>query len=239
VFDVKVKTVLPKRIAIVEDERITARYLQSIITKQNIEVMGIYDNAEALLSALNDERPDMIMMDINIKGKVDGLELTEMIAKEYQIPVVFITAYCDSDTLSKAMRLSPYGYIVKPFTEVDIVIAIKLAQQRYLENHHETEEHQETKVRLTMHCWFDTINQTLTSHDEQLHLNAKQLQLLQLLIKHKNLAVSQELIEQTLWIDGPTSSSTVRTLVYSIRKLAPGLIIETQSKIGYILRTVT
>ncbi len=229
---------LPKKIVIVEDELITARYLQSIITKMGVDVSGIYDNGEALLAALQADLPEMIMMDINIKGKMDGIELTSIIAEKYKIPVIFITAYCDNETLGSAIDLSPYGYIVKPFTEVDIQIAVKLAHQRYLENHIPSIEEQPKKVQLAMHCWFDMETSTLILHDQGLYLNAKQTQLLRLLIKHKNLSVSQEVIEQTLWQESPTSDSTVRTLLYSIRKLAPCIIIETQSKIGYILLTV-
>lgn len=229
---------LPKQLLIVEDELITARYLKSIITKMGIDVPGMYDSGEALLTALETERPQIIMMDINIKGKMDGLELTSIIAKQYEIPVIFITAYCDNDTLSRAIKLSPYGYVVKPFTEIDIQIAIKLAHQRYLDAHPNGAELQQKKVQLTMHCWYNHDTSTLRSHDQDLYLNAKQNQLLRLLIKYKNLSVSQETIEQSLWPEKPPSSSTVRTLVYSIRKLAPGIIIETHSKIGYILRTV-
>ena len=229
---------LPKKVVIVEDELITARYLQSIIGKMGVEVSGIYDRGDTLLAALQDDRPGMIMMDINIKGKMDGLELTSIISKKYQIPVIFITAYCDNETLESAIDLSPYGYIVKPFTEVDINIAIKLAHQRFLERYPDGVDTEPKKVKLTMHCWYDYETSTLHSHEQELYLNAKQNQLLRLLVKHKNLSVSQELIEQTLWLDKPPSSSTVRTLIYSIRKTAPGIIIETQSKIGYILRTV-
>ncbi len=230
---------LPREILIVEDELITARYLKSIITGMGIEVPGIYDRGDTLLEALESTRPEMIMMDINIKGKMDGLQLTAIILERYGIPVIFITAYCDSETLAKAIALSPYGYVVKPFTEIDIQIAIKLAHQRYREKYPNGAEEQPTKVQLAMNCWYDLEQSTLMSYDNVLHLNAKQIQLLELLIKHKNLSVSHELIEQTLWTEKPASDSTVRTLIYSIRKLAPGIIIETQSKIGYILRTVT
>ena len=229
---------LPKKIVIVEDELITARYLQSIITKMGVDVSGIYDNGEALLAAIQADLPEMVMMDINIKGKMDGIELTSIIAEKYNIPVIFITAYCDTETLASAIDLSPYGYIVKPFTEVDINIAVKLAHQRYIERYPEGVETEVRKVQLTMHCWYDLDTSTLRSYDRDVYLNAKQIQLLELLIKNKNLSVSQELIEQSLWPDKPPSSSTVRTLVYSIRKAAPGMIIETHSKIGYILRTV-
>ncbi len=228
----------PEQVLIVEDELITARYLKNVITKMGLDVPGIYDRGEILLEAVERERPDLILMDINIQGQMDGLELASIIIERYNVPVIFITAYCDSETLSRAMRLSPYGYIVKPFTEVDIQIAIKLAQQRYLENRPDGAEIGLTKVQLALHCWYDLERSVLLSYEKELRLNAKQTQLLELLIKYKNLSVSQEVIEQTLWRENPTSDSTVRTLIYSIRKLAPSIIIETQSKVGYILRTI-
>ncbi len=223
---------------IVEDEFITARYLKGIISKLGHVVIGTFDNAHDTMAALEGEHPDMIMMDINIKGKMDGLELTSIVAQRYQIPVVFITAYCDSETLSRAMKLSPYGYIVKPFSEVDINIALKLAYQRYQDNHHRLKSAKLNKVKLSGDCWFDLETSTSICNGKSVNLNAKQLALLQLLIKHKNSSVSQETIEQSLWRDRAVSSSSVRTLVYSIRKAIPDIIIETHSKIGYILKTL-
>jgi len=228
----------PKKMIIVEDERITARYLKSIVSKMDIEVIGMFERGDKLLEFLVNESADMILMDINIKGKMDGLELTSIISKRYHIPTVFITAYCDSETLSRAMDLSPYGYIVKPFTEVDIQIAIKLAQQRYLERETTVEDIVLKKVQLSSSCWFDMEASTLRSGDKEVYLNAKQVQLLELLVQHKNHSVSQEIIESRLWPDSMPSSSAVRTLVYSIRKIAESIVIETHSKIGYTLRTL-
>lgn len=228
----------PKEILIVEDELITARYLKNIITKMGTQVQHMLDNGEAVLTLLETYRPDMIMMDINIKGMMDGLQLTSIISNKYQIPVIFITAYCDNETLSNAIKLSPYGYVVKPFTDVDISIAIKLAHQRYLENYPDTVASNIGKIQLSIHCWYDYENEILYSHEREVVLNVKQNQLLRLLIKYKNMSVSQEMIEQTLWPDSVPAESSVRTLVYTIRKQAPSMIIETQSKVGYILRTI-
>lgn len=119
---------LPESLMIVEDEVLTRRFLQSVAEKLGIRVIGTCDNGAALLQMLKDTRPEMILMDINIKGAVDGLQTVRLIAQSRRpVPIVFITAYTDGDTLAEAMSLSPYGFVAKPATPKQLEIALNLA----------------------------------------------------------------------------------------------------------------
>ncbi|PTB85736.1 hypothetical protein C9925_02575, partial [cyanobacterium G8-9] len=127
---------LPKNIIIVEDEVITQRYLQNIFEQQNIHVSGCFSSAEETLNQLKGLKCDMLLMDINIKGPVDGIQLARQILRTYPIPIIFITAHNDDETLEEILELAPYGFIAKPFSSKDIMIAIQIAYKRYLTHIH-------------------------------------------------------------------------------------------------------
>ena len=123
---------LPKNIMIVEDEVITQRYLQDICTQNNIHISGCFDNATEAMEALKSIDCSMILMDINIKGPVDGIQLAKKILAIYTLPIVFITAHNDDATLEELLELAPYGFIGKPFSSKEILVTLKIAYKRYL-----------------------------------------------------------------------------------------------------------
>ena len=123
--------VFPENIVIVEDETITQRYLQEIVVQHDVTVSGCFDNATDTLEALKHIECNMILMDINIKGPVDGIQLARTILKTYNIPIVFITAHNDDETFQEVLELSPYGFIEKPFSSKDVAFTLQLAYQRY------------------------------------------------------------------------------------------------------------
>ncbi len=123
------------RILIVEDEPVTAEDLHYILTSAGYAVTGIaVTGREAVDCAARDE-PDLIIMDIRLKGKIDGIEATNLIHNTHQIPVIYLTAYADRDTLDRAKITLPYGYILKPFEKSMIKAAVEMALYR-----HETEQ---------------------------------------------------------------------------------------------------
>jgi len=133
--------VLPNTIMIIEDEAITQRYLKDIIHHLNIELVGYFDGSEGVMERLQSTQPDMILMDINLKGAMDGIELTRKILSKYQIPIVFITAYHDDNTVEEVIELSPYGFVIKPFTSKGIQIALKLAYKKFITHHKDIAKH--------------------------------------------------------------------------------------------------
>ena len=119
-----------EKILIVEDEGIIAREINARLKKMGYEVVGIADNGEDAYNKAIQQKPDLIMMDINIKGDLDGIQTARKILNDYEVPVIFLTAHTDDRTLERAKMANPYGYVVKPFQEQDLKIRLEMAFQR-------------------------------------------------------------------------------------------------------------
>jgi DNA-binding LytR/AlgR family response regulator len=122
---------LKKNILIVEDESIVSKDIQFSLTKLGYHVVGIASNGEKAIDLVTKNQVDLILMDIMLKGDLNGIELAEKIKNQLSIPVIFLTAYADDSTLSKAKITQPYGYIIKPFKEIDIQISIEMALYKH------------------------------------------------------------------------------------------------------------
>lgn len=94
---------------IVEDESIVAKDIQNSLKKLGYNVLGISNNGVDAIKNIVDLEPNIVLMDIMIKGNMTGIEVAETIKKEYNIPVIFLTAYADESTLAKAKITEPYG----------------------------------------------------------------------------------------------------------------------------------
>src|ERR1700726_1350553 len=100
---------------IVEDEGLIANDIADQLRKSGFEITAICSSGEEVLAILPNSAPDLVLMDIRLKGKLDGIEAAMRIRTEYKLPVVFLTSHADAATLSRAKKAEPYGYIVKPF----------------------------------------------------------------------------------------------------------------------------
>lgn len=118
------------RILIVEDESITALDLERLLKAAGHEVMGRVATAESALEIAASQRPDLVLMDINLVGPMDGVEAAARL-RDQDIPVVFLTAYCDNDTLQRAKLTEPFGYLAKPVDTRALEIALEIAFLRY------------------------------------------------------------------------------------------------------------
>lgn len=114
-------------IFIVEDESIVAKDIQNSLIKLGYNVVGFANNGKDAIEKIKELMPDLILMDIMIKGDLTGIEVSEKIKEDVNIPVIFLTAYADEGTLSRAKITEPYGYILKPFKEIDLHSSIEMA----------------------------------------------------------------------------------------------------------------
>jgi diguanylate cyclase (GGDEF)-like protein/PAS domain S-box-containing protein len=119
------------RLFIVEDEAPIALEISSRLQKLGYEVCGMAATAEDALKKIPDLRPDLVLMDIRLPGGMSGIEASLLVRKEFGVPVVFLTAHADEETLSRARKAEPYGYLVKPFQERALRIGIEMALQQY------------------------------------------------------------------------------------------------------------
>ncbi len=122
------------RILIVEDENIVALDIERGLERLGYEVVGVASSGEEALHLAKNAQPELILMDIKIKGNRDGIETAEEIRKDFDIPVVFLTAYSDEGTLQRAKNVGPYGYLLKPFDETEMHLAIEVVLQKHKSN---------------------------------------------------------------------------------------------------------
>ena len=122
------------KILIVEDDMITAADISMQLDQLGYEVSGITPRGEDALKSIEATRPDLILMDVNLKGNLDGIETARRIAEIHDIPLIFLTANADSATFASAKATKPYAFISKPFQKTDLEHAIALAFERIREN---------------------------------------------------------------------------------------------------------
>jgi two-component system, response regulator PdtaR len=119
------------KILIVEDESIVAKDLQQRLENMGYSVLGIVSNGKDALSKLNKMQPDIILMDIILKGDLDGIETAEIIMQSYNIPFIYLTAYYDNEILLRASMTNPYGYVTKPFHDIGLHTSIQMALHKF------------------------------------------------------------------------------------------------------------
>lgn len=115
---------------IVEDDELSASKMEMQIDKLGHDLFGVADNSDDAIAMLNNEQPDLILMDINIEGDYDGIELTDMIHQQWSIPVIFISSLQDDYTFRRLQRTNPVSFILKPFSEVQLKRTIQLVVEQ-------------------------------------------------------------------------------------------------------------
>ena len=119
------------RILIVEDEVLIGENLKQILQKNGYEVTDIAITAQEAFSMVKHEKPDLILMDIYLKGDLDGIEAAKQVWTDFDIPVIYLTAHGDEKTFEKAKVTEPYGFILKPFDSRQLCITIDIALYKY------------------------------------------------------------------------------------------------------------
>lgn len=125
------ETAAPTKILVVEDEQIVALELEDQLTQMGHSVVGIVASGEEAVEQARRLQPHLILMDIKLQGELDGIEAAELIRKEADIPIVYLTAFADEATLQRAKVTQPYGYILKPFQERELHVIIEVSIYRH------------------------------------------------------------------------------------------------------------
>lgn len=121
----------PARILIVEDDRIVARDIGQQLARIGHSVAGMAANGPAAIALALDLRPDLILMDVRLSGPMDGVETALRIREQTCIPVVYLTAYADDDTVTRASTTEPFGYLLKPFENSQLRTVIEMALYKH------------------------------------------------------------------------------------------------------------
>jgi signal transduction histidine kinase len=128
-----VKTNTVADVLIVEDELVAANALSDVLADMGYRVLAIADSSDGAITSIRHQVPDIVLMDIKLRGSVSGITAADEIHKIASIPVIYLTAFSDPETLEQAIATSPYGYLTKPLRYAEVNVAIMLA----LKKHHE------------------------------------------------------------------------------------------------------
>ncbi len=115
------------RLLIVEDENLVARDLYNMVRTLGYEVTDVVQTGEAVLDSITQRKPDLALLDIVLKGNVDGIAVASILWEEHNIPVVYITSFADDLTFERAKLTEPFGYLIKPFEERELELTIETA----------------------------------------------------------------------------------------------------------------
>jgi DNA-binding NarL/FixJ family response regulator len=168
-----------RTVLIVEDEPLVAEDIALALEKNDFTVSAIAYNKEDALAALQTNLPDMAILDINLNGAMQGIEIATIVGSQYHIPFIFLTSYSDKRTLTDAKFTEPAGYIVKPFTEAGLYSTLEVALYNYA---------QKNKQNFPV-LKLSTVNKSLNSV-----ISDREFQLLQLIYNgHSNKQIAAEL----------------------------------------------
>lgn len=120
-----------KKIFVVEDDMIIQMFIDRILTNLGLDVIGVARTFEEALAFLENNRPDIIMMDIGLAGDKDGVQTAEVVVEKYQIPIIFLTGNSDKSTLERAKNTNPVGFINKPIDESSLKTIITQCLEEY------------------------------------------------------------------------------------------------------------
>lgn len=126
------------KIGIVEDELVIARTIVSTLDDLGYSHCGPAINYTEAMEMLYDNKPDLLLLDIQLSGKKDGIDVAEKVNILYQIPFIFLTANSDAETIDRAKKVKPHAYIVKPFSKEELFAAIEIAFSNFTGNHSNT-----------------------------------------------------------------------------------------------------
>lgn len=116
---------------LVEDEGIVAQDLEETLTRLGYRVLGVASEGVQAVCMAEELRPELVVMDVGLQGEIDGIQAAQMIQERSHVPVIFLTGHRDLQTISRAVRTGPLGYLVKPFQEVELQCAIEVAIHKH------------------------------------------------------------------------------------------------------------
>ena len=243
------------KILIVEDESIIALNLKETLIELGYEPCGIAPNKCKTIALLEKGiQPDLILMDIYLKGPTTGIELAkELKITMPEVPVIFLTANSELATIKEASKAFSYGYIIKPYKKPSLHAAIEVAIAKVnednkkrekldaIENINKTLEHQLTvnrdknhrTVQLKYGYLYDKETNILYYGDEPVKLTSKEKSIIDLLCNSAGHFISQEQREYAIWQDEPAGYAAFRSVLFRLRSKVHKDLITNQNNTGY------
>ncbi len=229
-------------ILIVEDEIILAMALEVSLQNMGFTVSGIETSAEQSINHTKNNVIDIVIMDINLKNKMSGIDAAKIIWNLYKIPIIFLTSYANNTTIREAMECEPYAYLVKPYKKKELKAAIltSLHKHRFFFTKKLREEKDEKNniVNFEGELSFDKKERKLKSLEVQIVLTKNETKFFEIMISNNSNAVSFEEISSFIWRESIYDLGRLRTLVYRINKKIENNPIKNIHNFGYRLEIV-
>ncbi len=228
-------------ILIVEDDFIATEYLYQILDSFGVETIFKSKNANEALELANNNHIDLVFMDINIQGGVDGIMCSSLLNEKYFIPIIFATAYADTSTIDEAKDENIFGYLIKPFqiSDVEATLSVAISNINRIKKLQEPKKNKEInikKINLSEKYVYYFDSKTLTFNNSVVALTKKELEVFYILCENMNKNISYEYLKDIVWINKNISDSTVRDVVSRLKKKLVNINIENISNFGYILK---
>ena len=211
------------KVLVVDDEFPIANLIKETLEKSGYTCTCVYDG-ESAADAIENEVFDLVLLDVMLP-KINGFELIEYI-RQYNVPVIFLTAKTDVRDRVKGLRLGAEDYIIKPFDTTELIARVEVVLRRF--------EKYVEKIQI-LDLEIDPVSRQVTKAGIPVELTYKEFELLLLLVKNKNIALYRETIYEKVWKDPfTTDSRTVDLHINRIRKkLGLEKHIQTVFKVGY------
>lgn len=224
-----------KTIFIVEDDLLSAEYLKEFLEKENYHILDIVDTGEEAIEKCKILKPDILLMDIMLKGTMSGSEAAIEIKYAHpECKIIFLTAFADTEMIEYAVDAKAYAYLMKPYREKEILATIKVVMTQ--DTTPLQKKIQPELIILKNHFSFDIKRRLFYKYNKEIPLTSKKLKLIELLAKHKNSTVSNEQICIYIWGE-IKSNSTLRSLIYRFRSTINDDIIHNVNGVGYSILT--
>ncbi len=222
-------------VLIVEDEGIVAMELEMYIKGLGHEIVGICSFGEDAIEIANRRPLDIVIMDISLKGRINGIESARIIKQNNPMAeIIFLTAHFDDENIQKAAEINPISYLSKPFNRAELKAALSIAEHKKDEFMPEVDKPQEL-IKLSRDFFYYKTTGELFKLKELVILTNLEGKLLKLFINNLGLVVDIFTIESTIWSDEESNINRVRTLVKRLRDKLDNRFIKTVQSRGYIL----
>lgn len=218
-------------VLIVEDEPLVSLFIKKIVLDMGENIVGVCYNSDDAINMLTQHKPNLIFMDINIQGSLDGISVIKKVFMPQKPTIFFVSAYNDQNTINEALSTNPYNYLIKPIKESDIQIAINLARKAQNKIIIPDQNH----IVYNNEIYYDVSTKELFSRNIPFLLTGTEKKLLHLLMLNINNTLTVDVIKTKIWQEKKISTSTLRDLVCGLRKKLPDLDLKTNNAAGYVL----
>lgn len=218
------------KILIVEDEPIVALDIERTLLKLGYEITDNVTNYTDALESVELNEPNIIFMDINLSNSKNGIQIVQEIKKTKDIPVIYLTAFSDDETMQQAIATNPINYLLKPFKREELKSSILLSLYKIKNDTQNSIG--EDYIDIGSNYYYNLADENLFYIDQPIHLSKNEKKLLTLLINAQGKIVTISVIQDEVWGAKHISGSAYRTLLYRLRSKLEFKLIDTVPSFG-------